>query len=215
VAWLRDRPKVVFAFRKGERAALSAVYRQYVSDVLRLFRIGFTTRGTPPVRVAGLPDPGDQMDGAQEVFVRAFSEPARMSYDGLRPYGSYLRRIGQNYRIDQLRRSGREIIDDELVDSAPAAEEDPIETRHWNTLSQATAEYLEGLDSMSREFVRLRFEEEGSQDTVADAMGITRRRVRTLEGRVTRGLRKHLKHAGVWTDSEKSADSEQTLVGAT
>ena len=204
--WLRDQPKLVRAFREGDRTAMGAVYREYVDDVLRLFRVGFTTRSEPPARIPGIGEASAQMDGVQEVFVRAFSEPARMAYDGVRPYGAYLRRIAQNFRIDQLRRSGRELADDAALDAASARQADPVEKGHWNTLSQATAEYLDGLDAVSREFVRLRFEEEGSQDAVAVSMGITRRRVRTLEARVTKGLRRHLKSAGLWPNSEKATE---------
>jgi hypothetical protein len=48
-----------------------------------------------------------------------------------------------------------------------------------------------------REFVRLRFEDELSQDQVAQSLACSRRRVRTLENRVQKGLRRHLKKRGL------------------
>ena len=104
MSWLQRQPKLVVRFREGERDALAGVYWAYVKKVADLITFGFTTRSTPPARVEGLQEAQAQRDALQEVFVRAFARPARLAYDGLRPYGPYLLQIGRNLRIDQLRR---------------------------------------------------------------------------------------------------------------
>lgn len=196
-AWLRDQPPLVRAFREGRRDALSAVYRHYINPVVRLLAAGFPSGGDPPSFVPGIADPGTQMDHAHEVFSRAFRESARMSYDGLRPYGPYLLRIAKNYRIDQLRSNGREVLTDAPPEMQSGGESERLEERHWKSLSEATREFMSGLDEERRRFVTLRFEDEQSQAEVAQSMGITRRRVRTLESRVLKELRKHLSKKGL------------------
>src|SRR5262245_21462914 len=111
----QEHPELLPAFRRGDRSALEAVYRRYVSDVVRLLRLGVTSGGA---RARGI-DGHALLDAAQDVFVRAFGEAGRLGYDGIRPYRAYLLRIAQNLRIDQLRRAGREVLLDD------AATEDP------------------------------------------------------------------------------------------
>jgi RNA polymerase sigma factor (sigma-70 family) len=117
-----------------------------------------------------------------------------------------LLRITKNLMIDRFRRlrasrkanaaaSAGSI--DELMDgsSGLVVEPSPEEDLHWRSLSEATAAFLAALDSESREIVRLRFENELSQDAVADQLGCSRRRVRTVEHRVQVQLKRHLKKA--------------------
>lgn len=197
MAWLRDQPVLVRSFRQGERPALAAIYRHYLEKVLALIRSGFLLPGPPPARIPGEREPSAQLDFAQDVFLRAFSERARLSYDGLRPYGPYLLRIARNLRIDQHRKRSREVSSEDLPETANADARDEAEELHWRTLSEATSAYLETLDEEARTFVHLRFEEELSQSEVGERMGSGRRRVRTLEKRITSGLRKHLQKEGL------------------
>jgi RNA polymerase sigma-70 factor, ECF subfamily len=197
----KDRPPLLEAdralldaFRRGERQALGRVYFHYVDDVAALVRHGFLIESRN-LRVAGAPDADGERDLVQEVFVRAFAERARLSYDGIRPYRPYLLRIAKNLLIDQLRRREPALVLDEeaeaLVPAEPAP--NPPEDLHWRRLSEATSHYLAELSAEQRELVRLRFEEERSQIEAAEQMHVSRRRVRTLEARVQAGLRRHLK----------------------
>ena len=97
-----DRP-LLDAFRRGDRAAAERVYYHYVDDVDKLVRRGFILDAKETIRVPGIGDADAAADLVQEVFVRALSEPARLSYDGLRPYRPYLLRIAKNLLIDRLR----------------------------------------------------------------------------------------------------------------
>ena len=184
-------------FRRGERAALAAVYEHYVDDVALIARRGFTLESAGHSYIRGVDLEGEH-EIVQETFVKAFSDSARASFDGLRPYRPFLLRITKNIMIDRLRaqRSAAapagnldEILDAGDLVTVPDHEED----LHWRLLSEATTVFLAALDPESCEVVRLRFESELSQDAVADQLGCSRRRVRTVERRVKAQLARHLK----------------------
>jgi RNA polymerase sigma factor (sigma-70 family) len=204
---LQRDPPLLADFRAGKRAALESVYRHYVDELTRLLRLGFIVGDAGALRVKGLEGP-ELRDAVQEVFVRAFQEKARRSYDEARPYRPYLLRIARNLRLDQLRVGGREQPLSALASSAG----DPIDldaliatdaqepilapqvqaTREWQALLRKTEAYLSGLEPELRRFVQLRFVEEQGQEQVARAMGVTRRQVRSWEDRVQAGLKRHL-----------------------
>jgi RNA polymerase sigma factor (sigma-70 family) len=196
-------------FRAGRRDALAAVYERYVDDVARLVRAGFTvTTADGPVRVSGAVDVDVEHEVLQETFVKAFAPAARAGYDGLRPYRPYLMRIAQHVMIDRFRRRQREplaVIEDVVDDSVGGqAGGDPGDSLHWRQLSAHAAEFVATLDDEGRRFVALRFEDDLSQDAVAERMGVSRRRVRTLEERVCRGLERALRERQLWPDEARS-----------
>lgn len=213
----QDRP-LLDAFRRGERGALTRVYLHYVDELGELVRRGFSTESDGrPLRVPGAASPDEQADLIQETFVRAFAEPARNAYDGLRPFRPYLFRIAKNLMIDRLRARKRDpgpMADDLLLDldrlletgAAIPPAPSPNADLDWLRLSRATQEFLAGVDPETRELVRLRFEEDRSQEDTAKDMGVSRRRVRTLEARVTTRLRRHLGRAGLLRDGGQSGE---------
>lgn len=192
-----DNRPLLDAFRRGDRAALATVYYHYVDDIAAVVRHGFSIP-TSGIRVRGAADEQTERDLVQEVFVRAFGVRARDSYDGVRPYGAYLRRIAKNLLIDRARAVDHTIplddADGELVIEPEAIENDA----EWNEQRRVTTAYIAALAPELQKLVRLRFEEEMSQDQTAEALGVSRRRVRTLEARIQRGLRKALRRAGLW-----------------
>ena len=184
-------------FRRGERAALAAVYEYYVDDVALIARHGFTIESAGHSYIRGVDLDGEH-ELIQETFVKAFSDSARASFDGLRPYRPFLLRITKNLMIDRLRaqRSAAEPAGnlDKILDAGDQVTvPDHEEDLHWRLLSEATTEFLAALDVESRDVVRLRYESELSQDAVADQLGCSRRRVRTVEHRVKAKLARHLK----------------------
>jgi RNA polymerase sigma factor (sigma-70 family) len=200
-------------FRNGQRAALAEVYRYYFDDVYRLAQYGFATQAG--VRAASLPREADRLDFTQDVFVKAFSPSARSAYDGLRPYRPFLLQIARNLRIDQLRQAGREPSHSEHsleqtvdIDALIAQNAAWPEARasdadlHWQRLLNETSSVLGSLAKDVQEIARLRFVEELSQADVAQRLGVTRRRVRTLESRLLGGVRRHLARIGL-TPEEK------------
>ncbi len=191
----QDR-ELLAAFREGRADVLTRIYHALVDDVFRVAALGFVTRNGSirPER-----DPDEQRAIVQEVFVRAFAERARMAYDGLRPYRPYLLTIAKNVIIDRARtRSTEAAAHSEIDVDTIIATDAPIpgevqETMEQQQLRAAAAAYVATLDEESRAFVRLRFDQELSQADAATQLGVTRRRVRTLEHRVMTGLRKFLK----------------------
>lgn len=196
---LADRA-LLDAFRLGERPALERVYHAYVDRVFDLVRYGFLLQGG--TRVAGIAAPGAQREVVHDVFVKAFTERARLAYDGLRPYLPYLLRVARNVLVDRWRRQGAELgaVDAEVAeveaDTPAAADDSAVEDLHWRALREATQACVREMDDEMRRFVQHRFEDDLSQRDVAARMGITRRRVRTLEDRVLARLRAHLRAGG-------------------
>jgi RNA polymerase sigma-70 factor (ECF subfamily) len=197
--FLRARPELLAAFRRGDRGALEEVYWAYVERVERVVRRGYAVvhKG---VRVEGAHV--DQVgDLVQEVFVRAFAERARQSYDGLRDYGPFLSTIARNRLTDWARGRGRELrqlpLDDvdELADAdggsaAPEPWADP------DTLRVVEA-YLASLDDELRAVHRERYENGRSQEQAAQVLGCSRQQLRTKENRLRDGLRKALRMANL------------------
>jgi RNA polymerase sigma-70 factor, ECF subfamily len=184
------------AFRRGEREALTTVYFHYVVDIAAVIRNGFAIASSG-ARVRGAGDEQTERDLVQEVFARAFAPRARAAYDGIRPYQPYLRRIARNLLIDRVRAAGHTVPlgDDDLASDGGAESE--VETAEWREQRRETAAYVAGLAPELQQLVKLRFEDELSQEQTAAALGISRRRVRTLEARIERGLRKVLWRAGL------------------
>ena len=195
-------------FRNGDRDALAEVYRFYFEDVYRLAQYGFSTQ--TGVRAHSLAREADRLDFTQDVFVKAFSPSARSSYDGLRPFRPFLLQIARNLRIDQLRQAGREptqsgssrelhIDIDALIEQNAAWPDTPTADidLHWQRMLNETSAVLASLEREVQEIARLRFVEELSQAEVASKLGVTRRRVRTLESRLLGGVRRHLARAGL------------------
>jgi RNA polymerase sigma factor (sigma-70 family) len=197
-------PDLLHRFREGDRAALALVYRTYYADVLRLVRQGFALKRSAPVHIRGLVDPDEQQDVVQEVFAKAFSPTARHSYDGWRPYRPFLLQIARNVRIDYERRRWREVP---LLDATGSGQQaapmvTQLLTSPWDQLPDAlldrertrntAASLFAQLDPESKRFALLRFVDDLSQDEVAREMVVTRRRVRTLEGRLRRGIKKRV-----------------------
>lgn len=194
-------------FRRGEHAALTEVYNHYAADVLLLARRGFTTRRRGPGYVWGEDEDGAH-DLVQETFAKAFSDKARTSFDGLRPYRPFLLRIAKNLMIDRLRARPLECAreyrcDVTDIDTRAASneqfviDEDLVEDLYRKKLLAVTSEFLASLDPESRAVVSLRLDRQLSQDDAAYILGCSRRRVRTLEGRVQNQLRRRMRALGL------------------
>lgn len=203
--FLNDRP-LLDGFRRGERAALSRVYFHYVDAVAMLARCGFVI--DEGRRVPGAESADVERELIQESFARAFSPKGRQGYDGLRPYRPYLLRITKNLLIDRLRRRRPELSFDDpgaerLLEEAPLGsppEASPEEALHFGTLAQAARVFLGEASPELRELVRLRFEDDLSQEDTAAKLGISRRKVRTLEEKAQQGLKKYLQKLRLWDE---------------
>jgi RNA polymerase sigma factor (sigma-70 family) len=182
-------------FRQGKPSALEQVYWEYVDLVAYVVR-----RGT--VSTPGTDFPGtwsiEHSDLVQETFARAFTEEARLAYDGIRRYQSYLLTICRNLLVDVARKKGRELLYDFSTDERISAAEpvsdlpepwaDPETTR-------VVRGYIAELPAELRTLYEARYVKGLSQVRTAQELKITRQRVRTLEKRLRKGLGRALKRA--------------------
>lgn len=199
----RDR-QLLDDFRRGDRAALSVVYRLYVEEVVRALRRGTIVRvdGHPTRVGAGLPE-GDLEVLVQNTFVRAFSPSARAAYDGLRPFGGYVVTIARNLLIDEARARNRDrrveaVADIDAVGVEP--ERDPTERLHAEQLARALSELRRGLPPLEQDLFRLRYDEEMSQQEAAKRLGLSLITVRRKDVQLREHLLEGLRRAGFFAD---------------
>jgi RNA polymerase sigma-70 factor (ECF subfamily) len=198
-------PELAHAFRRGDHGALERVYRLYARDVEKCVRRAL-------LRIGRL-QPANLADIVQEVFLKAFSVAGRDGYDGLRDYAPYLMTIARNVFVDWMRRTSREVPGSHLlevfesgravVDHSQAAEE-PIFSAPVIAL---TNEYLAGLTPELRAVHQQRFVLGLPQRPAAEALGISRQSLRTLEKKLVVGLRRKLRRAGLRSDPERQSNS--------
>jgi RNA polymerase sigma-70 factor (ECF subfamily) len=199
--------KLLERFRRGERSALEQIYWAYVTRVDRLVRrLLHSYGGTRLVAAANVEDL------VQDSFTRAFSPSARQAYDGLRDYGPYLLTIVRNAVADMLRLQQREVlagtaeIEAWLALEDVTAAEDPSSWIDPVTLARVR-EYLTRLPLELQSVHHRRFVLDEGQDVAADALGLSRQRIRTLEKKLRLGLVRELKKARVQKISTGVASS--------
>ena len=206
-----DNARLLAGFRAGERWAFEEIFRLYVDIVATVVRRGFVQRGEKASFVLGLSDTEAQDDVIQETFLRAFSPVARQNYNGETPFRWYLLRIGKNLMVDRLRKRKHEISTSEMGSNRgvgdldaildhhlPFEPEDPAEQGHRGQQQEATRQWVETLPEAEKRFYDLRYRQGDSQEKVAGALSLTRRKIRTLEDRLCKGLKKQLKKLKLW-----------------
>ena len=189
----RENPELLSAFRRGERCALERVYRFYARQMDRYLRS--LVRRTSATEFAQASAVADLL---QDMFIRAFAEPARNAYDASRDYTPYLCSIGRNCFIDALRRRRREVL--QAPEDLPfvVSDETRFDDRYEPQVLAVLTGYLEQLPDGLRGVYEQRFVLGRSQQVVCDVLGVSRRHLRTREDHLRRGLRKALVHAGVY-----------------
>ena len=230
----KDDAELRRGYKTGDPVGLRTVYVALVDDVARLVRRGFTLDRSGGGRVLGILDDDTLRDLVQETFSKAFTPRARQSYDGIQPLRPWVLRIAKNLMIDRLRRGGRELplsslgnpasedggihdIDSLIAHDAPFPE--PHVSLDERRLQDATRSYIGSLNDERRAFFQLRYGEGHAQHEVATRMGVTRRRVRTLEADVREGLRRVLAAQGLLSliggpDSASSVGAPESPRGA-
>lgn len=184
-------------FRAGEQGALALVYRCYAESVGA--HLATLARAVGAFELA---QPSAVADLSQEVFARAFSISARTAYDARRPYGPYLNAIAKNCFFDQLRKRRRdlacELLDATRIERNACARDDEGE----QTLLAVVERYVSGLEARLRAVYEQRFALGLTQKATCDALGITRRSLRTAEAQLKRGVCEALLVAGVLGHSD-------------
>lgn len=183
MTFLRDDRALLERFRRGEPSALEAVYWAYVGVVSRvLMRAARHLTGAEPA------------DLVQDTFMRAFTEPARLGYDGIRPYQPYLLTTARNLVVDRARRQGREPWAELDAELEPAAEPpDPDDPLVDPALARVVDAYVAGLTGPLAAVYQARYIRDRSQVEAAAELGLTRQKVRTLEDKLRKGLSKAIR----------------------
>lgn len=211
-----DRP-FLEAFRRGERDALDRVYREHAEEIAAILVHGFAfSSAGRPCRFQGLTSRFDIEDLLQEVFARAFHERARLSYDGLRPYGAYLAGIARAAVIDRLRSESRWQRrfqwDDGAAATAPLAHDagnatdplageiapagDPARDIENAELVRLLQEFQDSLSADEKEVFRVRFREGKSLADVERETGRPPSKVKTLERKIRGRLLERIWESG-------------------
>jgi RNA polymerase sigma factor (sigma-70 family) len=185
----RDRPELLRAFRNGRRDALEAVYWHYVDAIEKL-------AWRELMRILPTAARQEIADLVHDVFARAFTERARLGYDGIRDYGPYLFTLARNTIVDWARRHGREVPIEARPEEA-AVEEPPVADAA--TMRVVTA-YLAALPPDLAAVHEQRNVLARSQEQAAAALGISRQQLRTREKHLRDGLARALAAAGIKID---------------
>ena len=165
---------------------MERVYTHYLPLVRTICTHGFG-------RFRGFFDPLDREDAVQSIFMTAFSERTRLSYNGLDPYRSFLRGVAQNVIRRMLDSKTRFDRRPEKADPTPIdTETSYIEAETHALLKRFRASIT---DHRERVVIERYFCEGWSEEKVAQNLGITRYRTRrviaTLHRRMTRYLKEH------------------------
>jgi len=133
------------------------------------------------------------------VFTRAFDPPARLRFDGVREYAPYLTTIARNVVVDYLRRRQRLRIEDlaPFIGEIAIAGQFPDHGEDFahSQIVALVAEYVARLPSELRRVHEAMYVQGLSQRQAAEALGLGRQVVRTLESRLKEGLASVLRGA--------------------
>lgn len=211
--WSREQ---LIGFREGRRDALTYVYRSYVSEIAKLLREGFSfdAQGSHR-RFIGYSSAFELQDALHETFRRAFEPRARTAYDGLRPYGPYLKSIARNLVLQSFRRRERAFPELDRLEAAnplqtqdlalagsfiqgvsSTIESSPDALIYRDQVKSIVQEFLAELNESDRELLRLRFIEGLSQRQTADKLEIGRQSIRSRESKLRSQLFAYLHATG-------------------
>lgn len=212
---LIERRELLDRFKRGERRALEEVYRHYAPEVATFLQRGFTFSSVGrSLRFSGYAQPFDLDNALQETFLRAFKESARIGYDGLHPYKSYLLAIARNLVLDEFRNRevamspfidqldgagaadaavdpsqfGEEAAPASTMGDAPSAGVSAEQEFLRHELGRLYAAFVARLDERDRTFFRHRFEEQQTQIEAGTACGLSHMQARTLEKKLRRAF---------------------------
>ncbi|MCP3100682.1 sigma-70 family RNA polymerase sigma factor [Myxococcus sp. K15C18031901] len=204
-----DDRSVMEAFRRGDAAVLTAVYRAYSPEVLRYLSRRFSVGTDAAGRTVALS--ALDLDAAhQETFVRAFRPHMRQAYDGVRPYLGFLLTVARSTAIDLMRASGRVAREAISLEEAPELGRLPNEGRSPEEealgaeVRTLVRRFLDALPEEGRALAHLRFIEGLSQETAAERLRLTRGEVRVRERRLRTQFAEHLRSSG-WLETAAEA----------
>lgn len=187
------------AFRRGERAAIEAVYHAYVGQVTGLLRRGFSfMSGAQQIHFRGYHDDWELECAVQDTFIQAFSARARQAYDGINPFGPYIKTIARNRVISNLRSEQREARRRREYSAQPPREPTttPESEAMQKQLRQLVSRFVEGLPGPYRQFYELRYGQELNLMETARRLGLSRMKARIREQKLRKRFLTFLRGQG-------------------
>ncbi len=231
---LVDDRNLLKRFRASEPAAMREVFLHYMPALTRQLRRGFSFRTNSKttgrtVRFEGYSDTFQLEDALQEIFRRAFSEKARLSYDGLRPYAAWLNTIAKNVVINDFQSKRKYLenfafdaeieahaesewsaADDALPDMASPASGNPERDLETAELRGLVAAYRKTLNERENAVFELRFVESLAHPEIEKRSGISPSKIKTTEAKMRVGLARFLKSRGYLEHEQKSQEKNKT-----
>ena len=203
-------------FREGSKQALWVVYESYAPGLAKYLRFGFSfSSGARTCRYHGARSTFDLEDKLHDVFARAFSERARLGYDGVSPYWVYLRTIARNMIIDDFRKKEHALVDysfEEVPEpGANAGAYDfvaevglnPEEHAEQAQLQALVQRFTADLPARERTIYELRFEQHLEHKDITERTGISAARVKTSEERIRVRFFKFMKKSGYFSEYQQ------------
>ena len=189
---LRDDAKCREAFRRGERWAMAAVYRNYAPLAYTIVSQGFGG-------FRGFFDPVLRDDAVQNIFAAAFEERARLAYDGIQDYARFLRGLAQNICRQMLDRGRRFARTPETeVAAVPQAEPDAELELIDAEAERVCRKFRESLTDAAEKAVLVRYFTDGeAEETLAEELSLTRYRLRKVIADVRKKMTRYLKEHGI------------------
>ena len=186
---LRDDREVRQAFRRGEREAMAQVYTAYLPLVQTVCRHGYGAN------FRGFFSPADRDDGVQAIFAAAFEERTRLAYNGLDPYGSFLRGVARNVIRRMLDSHTRFSRKDAPPPHEPADLESTVLEAEAVTLVRRFRETV--TKPPEPEVLQHYFCDGWAEERLAAHLGITPYRLRKIVATLHRRLERYLKSHGI------------------
>ena len=169
----QDELQLIERAQRGDRAALSELYRRHVDAIYRYVHL----------RVG---DPTVAEDLTAEVFLRALEGLGEYRYTGV-PLIAWLYRIARARTADHWRRAGR-CQEIELSDKIAATGSDPEVIASARIERSDLVVVLRRLTDAQQQVIILRFVEEMSLAQAAAAMGKTVGAIKALQHRALASL---------------------------
>jgi RNA polymerase sigma-70 factor (ECF subfamily) len=194
------------AFREGDRAALTTVYREYARPIFAFLGAGFSFESDGARRhFGGFKEPWTLEGLVQDVFAKAFDQRARLAYDGLRPYRNYLFTIARNHAIDYLRQRRPDMLSLDIhefdaktegeIAKAMVDGDNPEQLSQARELETLVTAFASSLGDKERVCFELRLRQSRSIESVSHQMEVSEHWVkqteRTLKKRFFEKMRRH------------------------
>lgn len=184
---------------------MQEVYQRHAKEVTTTLRYGFSFQASGRHhRFVGYRSAFELHDALHETFRRAFEPGSRERYDGLRPYGPYLKAIARNVVLRGFR--AREVQfpevreDGEARGSAIELVDESTETPEQEVgraqVRAVVKRFMDTLGDKDRRLLELRFVEGKSQRDVADQLGLGRQQVRGREAKLRQQMLRYLRSQG-------------------